>query len=236
MNLLWTALIMGLAGSMHCLIMCGPIIMSLPQKRGFNKLLASRFVHNFGRLLSYLLIGLVFGSIGAALGLMPYQNLVSILSGSILVLAVLPTILKSRKSIFGGFFLRWSQVSSKFMAYFKKQNKGVATLGFGIVNGLLPCGLVYVAAAASIHATSLTYSLTYMLFFWLGTLPMMMGIGLFSHIIKPAFRARFRKAVPYLALFMGVIFILRGFSLNIPYLSPTVSKTSKGEIENCCHK
>ena len=66
--MLWTALVLGLAGSFHCIGMCGPIAFVLPINRSSKtSLFYQIFLYHFGRLLSYSMIGLLFGFIGKGL-------------------------------------------------------------------------------------------------------------------------------------------------------------------------
>lgn len=237
-SFLWTAFVMGLAGSLHCFAMCGPLAMSLPGKGAAGwKLLGNRLLYNFGRIFSYLVIGVVFGLVGQALSLIIYQETISLITGIFLLLWMLSQFLPK---IFGktpGFLLSWTSLSSKIFAKLKGKPKAVSMLGFGVLNGFLPCGLVYLAATASLNQGNISYSILYMLLFGLGTLPMMLGLSLIINLLKMQWRIMLNKAVPYFAIIIACLFILRGLSLDIPYLSPKITSSVKGEIESsCCAK
>lgn len=109
-----------------------------------------------------------------------------------------------------------------------------SALAMGMVNGLLPCGLVYIALAASIAGGSIKSGAMYMLVFGLGTFPIMLGVSLAGNFIGPVFRQKIYRLVPVLIVTLGLIFILRGMNLGIPYVSPNL-KGSHGAsgIENC---
>ncbi len=94
----------------------------------------------------------------------------------------------------------------------------------GMLNGLLPCGLVYMAIAGAIGTGGVAEGSLYMILFGLGTIPMLLSISLAGNIMSIAVRKRINKLIPVLVVIVGVLFILRGLSLGIPYLSPPKQK------------
>ena len=90
----------------------------------------------------------------------------------------------------------------------------------GLVNGFLPCGLVYTALTASLSFSGMVSSVFYMLAFGLGTLPMMLSVTLGGQFVSLQLRNRIIKSSVYVVLFLGILFVLRGANLNIPFLSP----------------
>jgi len=98
-----------------------------------------------------------------------------------------------------------------------------AMYGFGLLNGLLPCGLVYVACAGAAALGEWLAGVEYMLVFGLGTVPMMLTLGLAGRVIPPGFRLRLQRVVPWSLALVAVLLILRGASLGIPYVSPDLS-------------
>ena len=90
----------------------------------------------------------------------------------------------------------------------------------GLVNGLLPCGLVYMALAGAVATTSVVKSSLFMAAFGLGTLPLMWGVSFFGSFINVQTRVIIRRAYPYLMVGMAFLLILRGLGLDIPFLSP----------------
>ena len=97
----------------------------------------------------------------------------------------------------------------------------------GLANGLLPCGLVYIAIAGAIGTGEVIYGSLYMLMFGLGTIPMMLSIAIAGNVISVAVRNKINKLIPVLVVMVGVFFILRGLSLGIPFLSPPKEKIEK---------
>jgi sulfite exporter TauE/SafE len=212
---LYAAFLLGLAGSLHCAAMCGPLALAVPVV-GSSKLaiLLSRTVYNGGRVATYVMLGLVSGTVGKTLALAGLQRSLSIGMGSIILLIVLLLPAATRVQSLTR-LLMW--VKQKF-AFFLQERSYAALLALGLLNGLLPCGLVYAAAAGAVTTGSVTRAAEFMAMFGLGTLPMMLGLGLLGA------RARFRLHSPNLVrittLVMGTLLILRGLGLGIPMVSP----------------
>ncbi len=98
----------------------------------------------------------------------------------------------------------------------------------GMLNGLLPCGMVYLALAASLNTGSPASGAAFMGLFGLGTVPVMLSAGIAGSFIKKYIPIRFSAWLPFLFLVMGSWFILRGANLNIPYLSPVLYPQAMG--------
>ena len=225
----WTALLLGLVGSLHCAGMCGPLALALPvaasSRTGF---ITGRLMYNLGRVMTYCLLGVVFGLVGRTLVLAGIQRWVSISLG----LALLSGLVWSHK------LALWQPITSliarlKFrMSGLLRTRSLVSLAALGMLNGLLPCGLVYVACAGAVATGSLLSGVQYMVAFGIGTIPMMLGIGLSGHLMPLSLRLQLRKAVPVSVCLLASLLILRGLSMGIPYLSPDLS----GHGVDCCHK
>ena len=227
MSVLWVALTIGAVGSFHCVGMCGPIALALPLK-GKNsgaKLLGS-LVYNAGRLLTYALLGGVFGLLGTFLFMAGFQQGLSIVLGILIIsIIIIPNQVQQRLS--PAHFL------SKAIANIKRPVQQLfatpsytARLLVGMLNGLLPCGLVYMGIAGAIATGSALQGSLFMLFFGLGTFPAMLGVTFLGKWLGVKARNRIRTAIPVLVLVMGFLFIFRGLGLGIPYLSPLLADTS----------
>jgi sulfite exporter TauE/SafE len=225
----WTAFLLGLVGSLHCAAMCGPLALALPatgnSRSGF---VAGRAAYNLGRLITYGLLGLVFGLLGKTLVLAGIQRWVSIGLG----LALLLGLAGSKK-------LALSRPVTALVGRLKSgmslvlHRRSLTSLSIlGLLNGLLPCGLVYVACAGATTTSSAFTGAQYMTAFGIGTLPMMLGIGLFGRLVPLSLRLQLRKAIPASVALLATLLILRGMSLGIPYVSPNLS----AESASCCHK
>ena len=106
---------------------------------------------------------------------------------------------------------------------------------FGLLNGLLPCGLVYAALAGAAATGGPLGGALFMAAFGLGTIPAMLAVSLAGRLITAPWRARFQRAVPVAMAVLAVLFIVRGLSLGIPYLSPDLSPEAVAGGRSCCH-
>ncbi|HTI70798.1 MAG TPA: sulfite exporter TauE/SafE family protein [Candidatus Limnocylindria bacterium] len=218
--MLWTAFILGLAGSLHCAGMCGPLALALPATgRGFTGFLAGRLAYNSGRLATYSVLGLIFGLLGKSLALIGIQRWVSIAAGILMLVGLLV----SRRMTLGKPMIgavTW--LKSGFSALL--QRRTLASVGLlGLLNGLLPCGLVYAACAGAAATGGLAAGGAYMALFGLGTWPMMLGIGLSGKALPVALRFKLQQWVPVSLASVALLLILRGMALGIPYLSPDLA-------------
>lgn len=248
MTILITAFLLGLMGSLHCVGMCGPIALSLPLrgKTIWQKIWGST-LWSLGRIVTYSIMGALFGLIGAGFQFLGYQQIISIAIGVLMILSViLPSLFK--KFNFRQSLNIFNPVRRGMQRLFREKNNKALFL-IGIFNGLLPCGLIYLAIAGAIGTADLTLSVGYMALFGLGTLPMLLVISVLGNIVSQAMRRRINKVVPFVVILIGMIFILRGLSLGIPYLSPPKEKLSptvqmkvdsvtvQKAVENsCCQK
>jgi hypothetical protein len=218
---------MGMLGSFHCVGMCGPLALSLPLK---NDSAATKFfgamLYNAGRIVTYSVFGLVFGLIGKSVALFGYQQWLSVILGiTILVFLLLPkkiTAVKNKNSMLN-FFEKLRQALGQL--FFKKTRSSLFAIG--LLNGLLPCGLVYMAAAGAVATGDLLSSVLFMAFFGLGTLPVMWSIAFFGNYVSMGIRQRIRKLYPYMMMLMACLLILRGMGLGIPYVSPKTGIENK---------
>jgi sulfite exporter TauE/SafE len=233
---LLAAISLGFLGSFHCIGMCGPIALAIPVKKSSRfSIFSGSLMYNLGRMATYATMGLVFGLVGQGFALAGWQNTLSIVLGIvILMLVFIPTI--SFFSINRGFmYNRFSKLKSALGALFSNHSKKSLFI-IGLLNGLLPCGLVYIGIAGSIATGSVVHGSLFMAAFGLGTFPAMMTLNFMRSYITPSFRTRIRRVVPFFAATMGLLLILRGMNLDIPYLSPAVKTTNGVTIHHCCHK
>ena len=219
-SLFATGFIIGCLGSVHCIGMCGPIAMSLPVAgKSMSSKLISGLLYNGGRTITYAALGALFGTIGTTFAFFGYQQVLSISLGILILFFLLipkqSTAFQKRNIISGVFNKIRKRLGQLFM------QKNYRSLFFiGLLNGLLPCGLVYMAIAGAVATASVINSAVFMAAFGLGTLPMMWGIGFFGSFINMAARQKIRQAYPYVMGIMACLLIVRGLGLGIPYLSP----------------
>lgn len=233
-----TPLTIGLVGSLHCIGMCGPIVVALPLKNQnlFTKI-AGAILYNSGRVATYGLLGVLFGLLGKGIHMAGFQQWTSIILGVAMIVSVLFPFVFREKITVGNLL---AGMASRLIVRLKKlfaSRSYHALLAIGLLNGLLPCGLVYVAIAGAINSGTVVSGALFMVFFGLGTIPLLLIATLASDAIGQRIRLKMQRAVPYFVFFLGVLFILRGMSLGIPYISPTTEKLSpKQMVEkgSCC--
>lgn len=223
-----TALLLGLGGSLHCLGMCGPLVMSMPFQHPHIHKGVSVSLYHVGKSVAYGLMGALFGLFGKGFVMMEWQQILSIVAGVIIIaFAFLPHLLQSNKInyIFSnrfGAMLRKVQQSPK-AHYF-------AVLGF--LNGFLPCGLVYTALAGASVTADPIKGFLFMFIFGVGTIPALSIIAIFKSQLGQKFRIYFRRISLVVSLVLGTLLIARGMNLGIPYISPKMTKEK--EVKGCC--
>lgn len=225
---------LGAAGSLHCVGMCGPLSLALPTGQlSKTKKFISLLVYQSGRIITYSIIGLVFGMAGRNIYIAGYQQGFSIVMG-VLVLTLALFYFIQKKTIHLSFLNRFYHLIQNIIIRLLKSSRG--TFGFllmGMANGLLPCGMVYIALAATLSLSQISESVLFMALFGAGTLPAMMIVGYAGQLIKPDIRRSFQKAVPVFIALMGAILILRGMSLGIPFISPELTGATAAAAN--CH-
>ncbi len=236
MNIFWTAITLGFVGSFHCVGMCGPIALALPlnQNSIWSKITGVLF-YNFGRMFTYAMFGALFGLVGQSFVIAGYQQALSITLGvAILIMVLLPNQWVARFRITSSIYSFIGKIKQQLGSLFKK--KSYSSLFFiGTLNGLLPCGLVYLGIAGAIATGSSLQGSMFMALFAFGTFPAMVVLSLLGNSLSINFRNKIRKAVPLFVSMMAVLLILRGMNLGIPYVSPQMS-ASKAVCDKCCHK
>lgn len=222
---LWPALILGFFGSIHCLGMCGPIALALPG--GYNsagKLIFSRLVYNAGRIVTYMFFGALVGAAGQGLALAGLQQAVSLISGSLLLLVIVLPGQLSRKVLPIRFALAIQTRLQTLWASLSKRRGLTGLFAIGLTNGLLPCGFLYLALAGAVSAGSVSKAVLFMGSFGAGTVPALLAVSLSGGIIGASVRNKLTRAFPIAGIALAVLLILRGLALDIPYLSPDLSK------------
>lgn len=242
--------IIGLTSNFHCIGMCGPIAMAIPVNRKNNlTILSGALQYNFGRILTYSILGVIVGTIGLSINTFGILQWLSIATGVALVLyawrkyfsALIPFKLPT---------LGIQSTLNNSLGKIIRSNSPFKLLFLGGINGLLPCGMVFVALSNAILTGDVIPSAIAMASFGIGTLPSMIAVVFMMNKVTPSIRQKMNKAVPYLLTVVGILIILRGMNLGIPFISPTVKMIEK-KIENtngqessiestvqmdCCHK
>lgn len=228
------AFVMGTVGSLHCIGMCGPIAMALPMgNRSNGGRLFGGMIYNFGRIFTYSWLGFLLGFAGDYLVTPKFQSALSVLTGiALIVYLLLSSATKMRLSQFAfiqNLFLKLRRHLSRLL--FIENNSSL--FGIGMLNGLLPCGMVYLALASSFITGNALEGSLFMFFFGLGTFPVMLAVLFFGSFLNLQIRLKLRKLIPVFLFFMAALLVLRGLHLGIPYISPSFPVASTAEV--ICH-
>lgn len=226
--------LVGIMGSVHCAGMCGPIALALPTggKTGWP-LLAGRLTYNGGRIVTYALLGLLVGAVGRGIALLGYQQALSIVLGVLLILTSLaPAAARRFLPRVPGADAVQRRVSDALGALFRRRS--VASLFLvGVLNGFLPCGFVVAALAGAATTGSESGGALFMTGFGAGTVPIMLGLSLAGYRLPHAFRTKLMAMLPWFGVVLGVLLIVRGLGLGIPYLSPAVPSPAAPRGGSC---
>ncbi len=229
--MLINGLLFGLISTLHCAGMCGPLAMMIPARVKGNKTLFA-VSYQVGRIGVYMAVGAIVFAVGISFSLFRMQQGLSVVLGSFMVVF----------AMFGLFKIQTPQLVDKpykkiiaSFSYFLNKGNATSALAMGALNGLLPCGAIYIAAMYCATFSSVSEALAYMALFGIGTLPVFIGAWLFVSNQLSLKLKRLQVLYKFLPLLVGVLMILRGVDLGIPYLSPELSQdTQKTEIKNCC--
>ena len=231
-----TAFSLGFLGSFHCVGMCGPIAMALPVRTDSRWTeLYDSLIYHAGKILTYSMMGLVFGMLGKGFVLAGWQSALSVILGVVILLML---VLHNRFGKVSGpsfFKAAAGAVRTRLGKLFSRPGKRSILL-IGILNGLLPCGLVYLGIAGATATGSVLKGAMFMACFGLGTMPVMLFLTLSRRLVSLDVRKRIRKLIPVFTCIMAVMLILRGLNLGIPYLSPSIQKSEGVTTLDCCEK
>ncbi len=224
---------MGLLGSVHCIGMCGPLVMALPisNLNAIQKVVATILYH-VGKIATYGLLGLIVGFFGKQIPFYNVQQHLSIVIGSLMLVYVLWVFYLHPKRKLGFLKIEWLQKPIiNALGKLFKQNNASSFLLIGMLNGLLPCGMIYLALGSAWAGQSVVQSGLFMVLFGLGTMPALLLAAFGGQLLGLVFRQRIQKALPFILTIMGVLLILRGMNLGIPYISPILD----GDSTTSCH-
>ena len=231
--MLWSAFILGLISSFHCVGMCGPLAIAVPVQH--LSATAKKFaiiLYHTGRILTYSLLGLLFGLLGRHIFIAGFQQKASLVLGSIILMVVVYQRL-SRNSYTPPIIQSFTNLLQDIMRKLWGKHSSLSAFLLGMTNGLLPCGMVYFALAGALSNDSIAGSIMFMGLFGLGTLPLMLSVHfLGTGYLTLSFRSKARQLVPVFIGFMGVLLILRGLNLGIPFISPYLGNEA-GKVISC---
>ena len=228
-----TGLVLGIISSLHCVGMCGPLSLALPtQYLPKAQRISAMLLYQLGRVITYSTLGLIFGLAGRKVYLAGFQQWFSIGMGVFIFFVVIQYWI-FRKNLAPHFLNRFYLAVQAIMIRILKEKGIIPFLLFGMANGFLPCGMVYMALAGALVTTEIHESVLFMAFFGVGTLPAMIAVSFFRQYFGLQIRNSFRKMMPFAISIMAAILILRGMNLGIPFISPVLQ--SAAEAADSCH-
>jgi len=236
MEIFLTAITLGLLGSLHCVGMCGPIALALPvvNNSSFARI-KGILLYNSGRIFTYSMLGLVFGLLGKTFVIAGYQRGLSIALGVLILLVVLLPAQQMQSFRLTNFIYRPVAKLKSSLGKLFAQKSYSALFSIGILNGLLPCGLVYTAVAGAIAVAEPVRASLFMGLFGLGTVPAMLVLSVAGQKVSIGLRNNFRKVSMAFVTAMAVLLIMRGMNLGIPYMSPQLDNHDCTK-HSCCKK
>ena len=225
---------MGIISSMHCVGMCGPLIIAMPlEARNLFGRTKNGLLYHAGRITTYAVAGGVAGFLGFTFFAGVAQRHLSVIMGCLMLFYVLLVWLGKKTGN------KWSSFANNLFWSFRQRfsrlklfrNNRSAFL-FGLLNGLLPCGVVYLALSSSVATGSVSRGVLFMIFFGLGTTPALFSVGVAGASFRIKWKYLFQKTVPAMLSILALLLILRGMNLGVPFLSPQLTETKKA----CCAK
>lgn len=216
--MIYTALLLGLMGSIHCVGMCGPLVMTFAVDHQATQTgnLMRNIIYHLGRITSYAILGLIFGSIGGLFQVVDFQKFMSIFLGVCMILAFLFSIDIDSYIQKIGFVKTISERINKFIVKIISQSKRVPPYVLGLLNGILPCGLVYLALGGALASNDLKSAMAFMIFFGLGNAPVLIALACGVKVMPITNKIPVKRMFSFAMLFLGIIMIVRGININLP--------------------
>lgn len=232
MSSLPLAFVLGLLGSLHCAVMCGPLMLSMPlQKQTWLGTAFQLVSYQVGRILVYGLLGLLVGALGNSLKVLTNQETLSLVMGLVLISFALLQFSGRYSSSLANLQQGMLKPISNWLGRFY----GLPFWGFfvGLLNGLIPCGMVYLALATALNTGTPRSGAFFMLLFGLGTSPLMLTVSMSRLFLRKYIRFNVNRYMPWFMLFLGALMVLRSADLGITFLSPSIQGHTRGHVAEC---
>jgi uncharacterized protein len=231
-QLMMVGFTIGCMSSFHCIGMCGPLSLALPVHhlpKSHQALVP--VLYNWGRVVTYSMLGLLCGLAGRTFHIAGLQQVLSVALGAILLVSATIVIATNQKMQPRLLAPLYDFVYRRMLVLLKRKSISGYFM-IGLTNGLLPCGMVYLALAFATSLPHIDESIAVMFAFGLGTVPAMLTVGYAGLSVSISLRQTIRRLTPLLILASGVLLVLRGLNLNIPFISPHV-EAHAGSIISC---
>jgi len=198
--------ILGIITSLHCLSMCGGIVLS--QSLAFVNPVKSSILYNAGRVIAYTTVGGIVGGLGSVISFSPeFKGYITIFAGGFMILLGL--------SMLDSFsFLKRYVRLPKLFDFSKYKEKSNTPFFIGLATGLMPCGPLQTMQLYALGTGSVAKGALAMFIFSIGTVPLMMGLGTLSGYISSGLNRKLLKVSAILVMFLGLIIVNRGLALQ----------------------
>ena len=218
-------LILGFAGSLHCVGMCGPLLLALPLATADKwQVIRQMLVYHSGRILTYVALGVLFGLIGKGMAVAGFQKTISIATGLLMIsMAFMTWRFESLLAAIPGFGKFTNSVQFR-IGQLMRSHPGRATFSMGMLNGLLPCGMVYAALAGAISSAGTLEGAIFMSVFGIGTLPLLLAVSVLGRSFSISVRKKIKFAQPILLSIAGLLLLQRGLHLDLSLFESAVPK------------
>lgn len=218
-----TALLIGLAGSLHCVGMCSPLALAVSgMSRSF---VIARLFYNAGRILLYGILGALVGSLGAIAGLTQYQTLLSAAVGAVLVLLGIGGVSVIRIPLLTPALQRLANALKSLFAAQVKSKSIPSFVLMGAINGLLPCGLTYFALTYCVTLPDALSGFQFMLLFGAGTLPVMLGIPAVLSLVSSRLKVSLQRVTAAVMILLGMLLLVRSVIVHPQEMPPASAST-----------
>ncbi|HNR73911.1 MAG: integral membrane protein [Bacteroidetes bacterium OLB12] len=225
---MWTAIVLGLAGSLHCAGMCSPLAMAVTARKPF---MWHKIIYNTGRVLTYGLLGLLAAAFGSLFSLTAYQHVLSFLMGAIFLLMGFGAISGVNIPVFTAAVNKLTGKLKQLFGFWLQKKQAGAVFVMGMLNGLLPCGLTYLALTSCFILPTATEGFLFMILFGLGTWPVMVG---FSWLMGLGFKSitRYYNRIATISFMLVGIWLMARVFIHHPaaHLNESAAETLAGEV------
>ncbi len=202
----WTALVMGFAGSLHCAGMCSPLAMAVTSQKPF---LLNKVIYNSGRVFTYGILGAIAASFGSLFMITPYQGVISFIVGAVFLLMGIGAISGVRIPFVTAALNSFTGRLKNLFNFWLKRKSNIAVLVMGMLNGLLPCGLTYLAMTYCFIMSSMMEGFWFMLLFGVGTWPVMIGLTWLLGIGFGKIKVNYQRITTIVFITIGVWLLAR---------------------------
>ena len=204
-----SAIILGIAGSLHCAGMCSPLVMAVTSSNGAARW--KTFIYNGGRILTYAILGAIITAFGLLIDFSGFQLVLTLCIAVCFILMGLSGIGGLKIPFISGALVRFSGLLKHAFSHFLKKKSVLALISMGILNGLLPCGLTYFALTYCLTLARPIDGFQFMLLFGAGTLPVMLGFTAILRYLVNRFSVSLHRITRYSYVLVGLIVLARLF-------------------------